>query len=318
MSYSGSTLSAEARQRLGQALALLQEQDVPAEVGGVTQHIAQGISALFEAERSSSEPDGKSCVRSAFGSLSQTLALLQDARQKYEGVGAVVDLIAQTMSSLYPLTTAPSLAPKPRTVPPGRLSPVPPAGDAPAAGSTIAYGLVAPVATDSRTVGFGSAGLEPLSPSANAAARPPVSDKPVAGKPFSANPVAAPVGSEPLSNVPTRKASFGVERRSLEVNVGATTESNFFLGFSGDIGEGGVFVATYETLPKGTPVHVLVTLPGGYEFQADGRVGFVREAIDLGADSQPGIGIRFEQLEVEHRELVLRFVSKRAPIFYDE
>jgi uncharacterized protein (TIGR02266 family) len=105
-------------------------------------------------------------------------------------------------------------------------------------------------------------------------------------------------------------------REKLEANVGATTESNFFVGFSGEISEGGVFIATYATFPIGTAVEVLVTLPGGYASTVTGSVRFVRDPMDM--DSEPGIGVRFDSLTSEQRELVLRFIRKRPPVFYDE
>jgi uncharacterized protein (TIGR02266 family) len=105
-------------------------------------------------------------------------------------------------------------------------------------------------------------------------------------------------------------------REKLEANIGATTESNFFVGFSGEIAEGGVFIATYATFPLGASVEVLVTLPGNYQFTVPGEVRFVRDPMDM--DSEPGIGVRFEALPTEHRELILRFVRKRPPLFYDE
>lgn len=104
-------------------------------------------------------------------------------------------------------------------------------------------------------------------------------------------------------------------RQQLEANVGANTESNFFVGFSGEVSEGGVFVATYSSLPLGTPVEILVTLPGGYETTVLGRVLFVRDPMDM--DSEPGIGVRFEALSQQSRELILRFIRKRPPLFFD-
>lgn len=62
---------------------------------------------------------------------------------------------------------------------------------------------------------------------------------------------------------------------------------------------------------------MLVTLPGGYEFQCDGYVRFVRDPMDFTSESEPGMGIQFEGLSDEGRALVLRFVRQRPPIFYD-
>jgi uncharacterized protein (TIGR02266 family) len=106
-------------------------------------------------------------------------------------------------------------------------------------------------------------------------------------------------------------------RQPVEANLGATTQSNFYVGFSGEIAHGGVFLATYEALPKETSVSMLVTLPGGFEFECDGYVRFVRDPMDFMSESEPGMGIQFEGLSDEARDLVLRFIRKRPPIFYD-
>ena len=107
------------------------------------------------------------------------------------------------------------------------------------------------------------------------------------------------------------------ERQRLEANLGATTQSNFYVGFSGEIAHGGVFLATYEAFPKDTSVRMLVTLPGGFEFECDGYVRFVRDPMDFASESEPGMGIQFEGLPEKARELVMRFIRKRPPIFYD-
>jgi uncharacterized protein (TIGR02266 family) len=104
-------------------------------------------------------------------------------------------------------------------------------------------------------------------------------------------------------------------RKRIEANVGATTESNFFVGFSGEISEGGVFIATFETLPMGTHVEVLITLPGGYESKIPGMVQFVRDPMDM--EAEPGLGVQFEGLSTEARDLILRFIRKRPPLFFD-
>ncbi|MEM6962707.1 MAG: hypothetical protein AAF550_13355, partial [Myxococcota bacterium] len=116
MSYSGEAKVRDSREALGNALAALQnDSEIPEDVMAVVQIIAQSIGALFEAERASSEIDGKACVKKALGSLSQTLALLQDVRTQHQGVEIATEVIAEVMSDLYALTSKPSRFPKPRS-----------------------------------------------------------------------------------------------------------------------------------------------------------------------------------------------------------
>ncbi|HEX6241512.1 MAG TPA: PilZ domain-containing protein, partial [Polyangiales bacterium] len=72
------------------------------------------------------------------------------------------------------------------------------------------------------------------------------------------------------------------------------------------------------TLDVGALANVHVTLPGGFEFKVPGRVHFVRDPMDMSDEAEPGMGIKFEALQADHRELILRFVRKRAPMFYDD
>lgn len=127
----------------------------------------------------------------------------------------------------------------------------------------------------------------------------------------------AEAAARPLSR-PAPPPASGEPRPEIEVNIGATTESNFFVGFSGDVASGGVFVATYRVLPPNAWVRLLVTLPGGFELRTDGWVRFVRDPMDFDDDAEPGMGIQFDGLPLEARELVMRFLRKRPPMFYDD
>ncbi|MDQ3036387.1 MAG: hypothetical protein M3Y87_28575, partial [Myxococcota bacterium] len=112
MAYSGASTARQARENLSKALGALQEDpNIPPDVLAVAQNIAGAVGALFEAERASSEPDGKASVKSALGSVSQTLALLQEVRAQHPGVQVATQAIAQTLSLLFPLSTQPSRMP---------------------------------------------------------------------------------------------------------------------------------------------------------------------------------------------------------------
>lgn len=248
MSYSGADVARSAREELGKALAGLQEDpNTPSDVMSVAQNIAQAVGALFDAEKAGDDRVGKISVRNALGSLSQTMALLQDVKTDHKGVALATEKIAGAMGKLHPLTVVPSMFP-----------------------------------------GTARASIPPRAQS-------------VAPKANSTPPVIA-----------------AGPRQDLEANLGASSETNFYVGFSGEISEGGVFVATYNTLDVGSLVHVLVSLPGGYEFKLPGRVHFVRDPMDLTAEAEPGMGVKFEALPADNRELILRFIRKRAPMFYDD
>ncbi|MEZ4256159.1 MAG: PilZ domain-containing protein [Polyangiales bacterium] len=278
MAYSGSETAKTARESLSKALEALQtSEDLPKDVLDVTSHIAEAVGALFEAERASSDLDGKASVRAGLGSLSQTLALLQDVKTEHPGIGVATSVIADAMSSLYPLTSVPSKAPS--------KVPSKPASKSPEA--TAATLIQAPQAAPLPNVEVSEGRSLAPAPRRSLAPPPP----------------------PPIEDA---------ARVAVEANIGATTESNFFVGFTGEISDGGVFLATYEVLAANTGVNVLVTLPGGFETRIKGWVRFVRDPMDLDSDSEPGLGIQFENLNEEQRELILRFIRKRPPMFYDD
>lgn len=300
MGYSAAGEARQAREALGKALeALQQDADIPDAALGIAQNVAKSIGALFEAEYASSEPDGKTCVRNALGTLSQTLALLQDVKTEHQGVRSATERIADVISVLFPLTNKPSV--RPESAYPGESRRP---SSRPSDAGTVRDGARASV----------SVGPPPASGRRSSA--PPASARP-SNRPSSARPRSGAPAPIPTSLLPPPAPVPIGERQRIEANLGAATQSNFYVGFSGEIAHGGVFLATYETLPKDTSVTMLVTLPGGFEFECDGYVRFVRDPLDFTSEAEPGMGIQFEDLSSEARDLVLRFVRNRPPIFYD-
>jgi uncharacterized protein (TIGR02266 family) len=345
MGYSSAGEARQAREALGKALEALQKDaEIPKEALGVAQNIAKSVGALFEAEYASTELDGKTCVKSALGTLSQTLALLQDVKSEHPAVETATESIADVISILFPLTNKPSVRPDspssaappkssappsappksssaPPSVSPESKPPTssrPPASERPlsAAAASSRPSSVRPASTP--------VNIPPVSkppsirpPSSRPPSNRPISSRPVSNRPMSAWPRSGAPAPVPTSMLPPPPPVPTGERYRIEANLGATTQSNFYVGFSGEIAHGGVFLATYETLPKDTSVTMLVTLPGGFEFECDGYVRFVRDPLDFASESEPGIGIQFEGLSNEARDLVLRFIRKRPPMFYD-
>ena len=95
MAYTGSQAVKHSRLLLGAALERLQQDThLPPDVLAVVQNLAQAVGALFDAERASSDLDGRASVRAAMAFLSQTMALLQDVRSQHPGIDAATKALA--------------------------------------------------------------------------------------------------------------------------------------------------------------------------------------------------------------------------------
>ena len=108
------------------------------------------------------------------------------------------------------------------------------------------------------------------------------------------------------------------ERVSLEVEVSLTSENNFYTGFTHDISEGGVFVASHETLPLGTELSFSLKLGKGV-VHCKGVVRWVREPSPYLQGVPPGMGVMFEDLSPKVQDAINDFISgRRESIFYDD
>ncbi len=115
------------------------------------------------------------------------------------------------------------------------------------------------------------------------------------------------------------RPSWSGDRRSspriaIEAELGFESETNFFNGFSEDLSDGGLFIATYNLLPIGCEITVKFGLPEGREITADARVVWVREPH---GDVTPGMGVQFVDLGGDDHAAILRFIEERPPVFYD-
>lgn len=126
-----------------------------------------------------------------------------------------------------------------------------------------------------------------------------------------------PIGpsASPSMPVPAPPAAGNVQ--TISADLGAHSATNFYKGLSGNdiIDHGGLFVSTYMTPKPGTPIRLRVSLPGGYEFEANAVVKWTREQ---SGDAQPGFGAQFTAITPEARQLVYRYVRNREPLFHDD
>jgi uncharacterized protein (TIGR02266 family) len=107
----------------------------------------------------------------------------------------------------------------------------------------------------------------------------------------------------------------------INAELGTQSATNFYKGLSGNdiVDHGGLFVSTYMVPKLGTNVRLKVSLPGGYEFEANAVVAWSREASDAGGDgAPPGFGAKFTQITQEARQLIYRYVRNREPLFHDD
>jgi uncharacterized protein (TIGR02266 family) len=109
---------------------------------------------------------------------------------------------------------------------------------------------------------------------------------------------------------------------TMNVNVNTVlsmnTDHQFYAGFSEDIEEGGIFVATFEPKPVGSKVLVNFKLPGGRPVTARGVVHWVREYNSLVPDMAPGMGVKFSDLLPSDKQAIEEYVASREPMFYDD
>jgi uncharacterized protein (TIGR02266 family) len=104
------------------------------------------------------------------------------------------------------------------------------------------------------------------------------------------------------------------QRRTCEVHIDLHTDSQFFNGFSTDLSDGGVFVATYTPAPIGTELALEFDLPAGHKVRTVGRVIWVR---DEATGAAPGMGVAFQSLSSDDRDAILAFTEQRPALFYD-
>jgi uncharacterized protein (TIGR02266 family) len=117
----------------------------------------------------------------------------------------------------------------------------------------------------------------------------------------------------PAAKPPPRRQS---PRVKMQAAIDLSSDDNFFNGFSSNISDGGLFVATVNLLPLGTEVDLNFTLPSGERIEAKGTVQWVREVNDKLPDAFPGMGVAFKELSAQAQHAIDSFVAEREPLFY--
>ena len=109
------------------------------------------------------------------------------------------------------------------------------------------------------------------------------------------------------------------ERIQLEVEVSLESDHNFYSGFSTNISEGGIFVATHVLCPVGTQMEITFSLPGQAEpIAAVAEVRWQREYNEL-SNTPPGLGLRFVAVGDADLQRIQAFTNtSREPLFHEE
>jgi uncharacterized protein (TIGR02266 family) len=129
---------------------------------------------------------------------------------------------------------------------------------------------------------------------------------------------AKPIGRMRAPPPPGKPAQRISPRVAMQAVVDLNSDDNFFNGFSSNISDGGLFVATVDLKPIGTEVDLSFSLPSGERVAAHGVVRWVREIDDKHPESFPGLGIQFTRLTEPAQQAIGHFVESREPMFYVE
>jgi hypothetical protein len=300
------TLARTARESLARGLNALQaDPNVPRHLLELAAPIAQAMGALHQIERSGGAQLG-SWAQTAMAHVQSALAGLQAQPPQYQAVASALEAVAGALGSVHALARFAAPAAAPAAYPQAyQQPPQPPQQVAPA---------VSPSRSPPRPAAVQPAAPQPPAQQPRTA---PVRAPPQQPAPQAQQYVAPVAAGGPAGGTPAAAASDGT---AIPAELGTHSSSNFYKGLSGNdiIDHGGLFVATYK-LPKiGQPVRLRVSMPGGYEFEANAVVRWRREASDAGNDAPPGFGAQFTEITPEARQLVYRYVRNREPMFHDD
>ncbi len=110
----------------------------------------------------------------------------------------------------------------------------------------------------------------------------------------------------------------GSPRVVLQAAVDYASATNLYTGFTTNISEGGLFIATVERMPIGTHVDLCLQLPTGQLVRALGEVRWFREYNDTTPQVYPGMGVRFLGLSQTDQIVLHQFVAEREPMFFPD
>ncbi len=96
----------------------------------------------------------------------------------------------------------------------------------------------------------------------------------------------------------------------LQLNYRDATGGNFLYEYSRNISDGGIFIETDKPLPEGVRLTVRFQPPGSEDtLEVEGEVAWVNPMRDGDANPNPGMGVRFVEMDDELRATIESIVK---------
>lgn len=102
------------------------------------------------------------------------------------------------------------------------------------------------------------------------------------------------------------------DRYDVEWAVDCVASDTFLYASITNISEMGIFVRTSEPLKIGTKLRLTFAPPGGDGFELEGCVAWVNRVKPEGENINPGMGIRFVNLQLDQRERLVEVIRTIA------
>lgn len=123
---------------------------------------------------------------------------------------------------------------------------------------------------------------------------------------------------KPSGPPPGAEERRGTGRAVLEAEVGLEGANRFYTGKTGDLSQGGLFIATDTPLLVGTELVLSFVLPDGYRVSAEATVAWVRAPRYRPHELPAGMGVRFDALSAEDHRAIEHFLDQRPPFHYGD
>lgn len=102
------------------------------------------------------------------------------------------------------------------------------------------------------------------------------------------------------------------DRFDVEWAVDCVASDTFLYALITNISEMGIFVKTNDPLRIGTKLRLTFAPPGGESFELEGSVAWVNRVKPDGENINPGMGIRFVNLQPDERERIVEVIRTIA------